>query len=266
MEQSIIITYTLKGVGTDSYKDYLAHALCLEGECRFLWNGETGIFRKGDVMIMRKGKLLEKIEPQRGFKVMVVYVLASFIELCTPQNNYGMKGSIALFLNPVMRLTDEQFAICKADFEAVAFRLAQTDNHFRRDILINVVQTMILDFFDFHSHLSGETDISLQNASVMSRFMVMLEAGDYRRHRDLAYYADRLCVSTKYLSEISKKSSGHAAKFWINRYTALDISRLLRDQSLSFVEIAELFGFSSPSYFTRYVRHNLGMSPTDYRD
>ena len=265
MEQSIIITYTLKGVGTDSYKDYLAHALCLEGECRFLWNGETGIFRKGDVMIMRKGKLLEKIEPQRGFKVMVVYVLASFIELCTPQNNYGMKGSIALFLNPVMRLTDEQFAICKADFEAVAFRLAQTDNHFRRDILINVVQTMILDFFDFHSHLSGETDISLQNASVMSRFMVMLEAGDYRRHRDLAYYADRLCVSTKYLSEISKKSSGHAAKFWINRYTALDISRLLCDQSLSFVEIAELFGFSSPSYFTRYVRHNLGMSPTDYR-
>ena len=50
-----------------------------------------------------------------------------------------------------------------------------------------------------------------------------------------------------------------------NRYTVLDISRLLRDKSLTFVQISDMFGFSSPAYFSRYVSHNLGVRPTDYR-
>ena len=60
--------------------------------------------------------------------------------------------------------------------------------------------------------------------------------------------------------------SGHSANFWINRYTSLDISRQLRDKSLTFVQISDMFNFSSPGYFSRYVQNNLGMSPSDYRE
>ncbi len=77
---------------------------------------------------------------------------------------------------------------------------------------------------------------------------------------------DRLCVTPKYLSEVSKKASGYGANYWINRYTILDITRLLRDKSLSFVDISDIFNFSSPAYFSRYVQQNLGMKPSDYRD
>lgn len=88
----------------------------------------------------------------------------------------------------------------------------------------------------------------------------------YREHCEVAYYADKLCVTPKYLSEVSKKVSGYAANYWINRYTILDISRLLRDKSLSFVQISDMFGFSSLGYFSRYVQNNLGVNPTDYRE
>ena len=77
---------------------------------------------------------------------------------------------------------------------------------------------------------------------------------------------DNLCVTSKYLSEVSKKVSGYAANYWINRYTILDITRLLRDKSLTFVQISDLFGFSSPAYFSHYVQQHLGMKPTDYRE
>ena len=52
---------------------------------------------------------------------------------------------------------------------------------------------------------------------------------------------------------------------WINRFTVLDISRQLRDRSLSFVDISEMFNFSSPAYFSRYVQRYLGESPSEYR-
>ena len=67
----------------------------------------------------------------------------------------------------------------------------------------------------------------------MNRFLKMLEEGTYREHREVTYYADCLCVTSKYLSEVSKKVSGYAANYWINRYTILDITRLLRDKSLN---------------------------------
>ena len=74
-----------------------------------------------------------------------------------------------------------------------------------------------------------------------------------------------LCIAPKYLSEISKSITGNSTNWWINRFTVLDISRQLRDRSLSFVDISEMFNFSSPAYFSRYVQRYLGESPSEYR-
>ena len=98
-----------------------------------------------------------------------------------------------------------------------------------------------------------------------SLFVAMLERGDYRKNREVTYYASELCIAPKYLSEISKSITGNSANWWINRFTVLDISRQLRDRSLSFVDISEMFNFSSPAYFSRYVQRYLGESPSEYR-
>ena len=177
-----------------------------------------------------------------------------------------MKGQLSLFSNPVIHLSPEQQILCRCDFDILEQRVDDTGHLFYRETLINAMQTAILDFFDFHARIYGNTDISTQNASIMSCFLAMLEEGVYREHRELSYYADRLCVTSKYLSEVSKKVSGYAANYWINRYTILDISRQLRNKSLTFVQISDMFGFSSPAYFSRYVQRNLGVKPSDYRE
>lgn len=159
---NIIIADTLQGLGTDAYSGYLAHALCLSGICRLKYNGEERELRAGDLMIVRKGKLVEKIQPSEDFRVKVIYIASGFVVLSTPQNNYGMKGQLSLFLNPIMSLTTEQQELCLRDFEQVEYRLRNTDHHFHRDMLIASTQMLILDFFDFHSHLYGEDNISVQ--------------------------------------------------------------------------------------------------------
>lgn len=262
----VIVTDWIGRKGPDIGEEYLAHLLCLGGSCRFLFNGRTFELHAGDLSIVRKRKLIENVEPSEDFRAKIIYAAPGFVELCTPQSNYGMKGSLALFLDPVMHLLPEQQIVCRRDFEQLEQRIANTGHRFYREMLVNAMQTAILDFFDFHASLYGESDISTQNASIMSRFLQMLEAGTYREHREVTYYADCLCVTSKYLSEVSKKVSGYAANYWINRYTILDISRLLRDKSLSFVQISDLFGFSSPAYFSRYVQNHLGVNPTEYRE
>lgn len=268
MEQTkdVIIENSLVGVGSGRYEDYLAHALCLGGSCSFMFNGRRFELQEGDLMIVRKGKLLDDLRPSADFEVRTLYVTATFIELCTPQTNYGMKGQLSLFLNPVMRLDAGPRFVCERDFRWIDYRLSQTQHTFYRELLMNAVQSAILDFFDFHSVINNESGVSSQNASLMSRFLDMLENRDYRHNREVTYYADALCVTPKYLSEVSKKVSGYPANYWINRYTSLDIARLLRDKSLSFVQISDMFRFSSPAYFSRYVLRTLGLNPTRYRE
>lgn len=263
--KDIMVTGWADRIPTDTEEDYLSHLFCLEGTCRYRFNGTDFELHAGDLSIVRKRKMLERIEASADFRASIIYVKAGFIELCTPQSNYGMKGQLALFLNPIMRLSPEQQAVCRRDFELLEARIADTEHRFYRETLINAMQAAILDFFDFHARIYGQDDISTQNASIMHRFLKMLEEGTYREHREVSYYADCLCVTSKYLSEVSKRVSGYAANYWINRYTILDISRLLRDKSLSFVQISDMFGFSSPAYFSRYVQQNLGLNPTEYR-
>lgn len=264
--EKIIIVPSLNYANDNAHKDYLSHALCTGGRCSFLFNGKEFELQEGDVLIVRRGKLIENIIPDSQFQVTNVMVASEFIAASTPmRSNYGVKGQLALFMNPVMHLNAEQYALCRKDMDNIAFRLSQGDHHFREELLMNAVQAMILDFFDFHSHLYEERDVSVQSASIMTRFLSLLENGDYCTNREVSWYADKLCITPKYLSQVSKEVSGCAANFWINRYTILDISRLLRDKSMSFVQISDLFCFSSPAYFSRYVQRYLGTNPTDYR-
>lgn len=265
--QEIVIDNTLARVGDSQLARYLCHAYCHSGWCTFEHTGRQFRFEAGDCMIIpRRGDLLTALHESEDFKVDVIYVTQEFIEISTPQSNYGVRGHLSLFRNPIMRLTQEQQQVCSANFEAVKRRLSQTEHKFRRDALKNAVECMIIDFFDFHAQLYGADKISAQNHQLMEQFIEMLERGDFVTNRDIGYYADKLCVTPKYLSEVSKKTSGLPAAYWITRYTALDISRRLRDRRLSFTEISDMFGFSSLSHFSRYVQTNLGVKPSEFRE
>lgn len=266
-KEHIIISDTLRGAGTEGLAGYLCHAYCHAGQCRFAFNGNAYVLSAGDCLIVRRADLIADVSEDDNLRVDVIYVTPDFIEISTPQSNYGMKGQLALFNNPIMHLTPEQQQVCALDFDYIKRRLALgSRHHFHRDAMINAVQCMIIDFFDFHASLYGSAKISSQYADLMERFLQMLERGDYRRNREIGYYADRLCVTAKYLSEVSKSVSGYSANYWINRYTALDISRELRDRNKTFTELTDLYGFSSASYFSRYVQKYLGVSPSELRE
>lgn len=265
--QHIIIDTTLSRIGNSQFAGYLCHAYCHSGSCDFEYNRQQFHFQKGDCLIIpRRGDLVRNLQENEDFVVDVIYVTQEFIEISTPQSNYGMRGHLALFENPIMRLHPEQQTRCANNFAVIIQRLAQPQHHFYRDVLINAVQTMILDFFDFHAEMYGVDKISSQNHQLMGQFIELLERGDYRKNRDIAYYADKLCITTKYLSEVSKKVSGLPAAYWITRYTSLDISRLLRDRTLTLTDITDMFNFSSSAHFSRYVLKNLGAKPSELRE
>ena len=121
------------------------------------------------------------------------------------------------------------------------------------------------DIYMVQIRLFGKDMMSLQNASISGQFLEMLQNGDYRKYRQLAFYADKLNITPKHLSEVVSKNTGVTANHWINLFTSLEILEHLSDPSVPISEIVYKFHFSSPSYFVRFVQKHLGTTPTDIR-
>ena len=267
LNDDIILSDNLDGTAGMQQRGYITHALCHGGSCLFQIGSKSHRFSAGDCLIIPQTSIpMRNLHADDNFRTDVIYVSPTFIEASTPQSNYGMRGHLALFENPVMHLTAEQQKVCALNFDYIRRRLSIKTHNFHRDAMINAIQCMIIDFYDFHVELYGERPVSSQQALLMQRFLSLLERADYRSHREVSHYADELCVTPKYLSEVCRKVSGQSALYWINRYTALDIIRTLRDRTLSLADISDMFSFSSLSYFCRYVQNNLGSSPSDLRE
>ena len=264
-ENSIIVSDRLDGVFDVELRNYFTHAYCTAGECEMTYNGENIRVAKGDCMIIIVNRLVSRVVPSEDFKVTVVYVEESLLQACTPHSNYGTRGGLSLYINPIMRLTDEERLICRRGSENVCYRMEHPHRFFHGDEMMAALQQLFIDFFECHARIEGEAEISTQAAQVINRFIQLLERGDYRKNREVAYYADKLCVTPKYLSEVCKKVSSYSANSWINRYAAIDLVHLLKDKSLSLTDIAYMFDFSSQSHFSRFVQNNLGQKPSAFR-
>lgn len=266
MNEDVILKDTLEQLGSEAANRYIAHVYCYGGTCEVCFNDNRFLMEEGDCMIIVSNKLVESVVSSEDFRSKVIYIADSFLEMCSPEgNNYYVKGTMSLFLNPVMKLTSEEREMCRADFEEVERRLRHTSHHFYQEVLMSAIRTLFLDFYEFHVRIYGYVDVPVQGAQVLSRFFSMLESGAYRTQREVAYYASALCVVPKYLSELCMKFSGFSANYWIKRFTVQEIKRLLKDKSLTIVQIADMLNFSFPSYLNRYVHKNLGVSPMNYR-
>ena len=262
---SLILASDLEGLSDHHLDGYVTHALCLDGRCDFRYGGETLSIGKGDLMILLFNAMMTGMKPSSDFKVRVIHVSLSFMERCTPHTSYGVVGGLSMFKNPVMHLTERDFRLCRQDFDNVFSRMTDPHTHFHGDEMMAAVQMMFVDFYEFHARIYGAPDISALTAGIMRKFIDLLEQGEYRKSREVSHYADILCITPKYLSEVCRKVSGFSAGDWIDRFATIEITRLLKDKSLTFIDISDMFGFSSQSHFTRYVQKNLGASPTAFR-
>lgn len=261
-----MVSHRLEDIWNEKLHDYIAHVICMGGELNFEYYGSSFTIHTGEGMIFPCSPGIKAVNVGEGLMLDIIFVSSDFLEVCTPRNNYGIKGSLSLHNNPVMTMDADHFQQLQEDFQIIERRWRDKSHLFHTDIMICAVETMFLDFYNVHAIKSGSTEVSFQDTDIMSRFMTLLQQGEYVEHREVSYYADKLFVSPKYLSEVCKNVSGMTANYWITRFTVIHIRRLLRDKELSFTEIADKFRFSSLAYFSRFVQKNLGASPSSFRE
>jgi len=87
----------------------------------------------------------------------------------------------------------------------------------------------------------------------------------YSHYADVTFYAEQLCVSPRYLSQVTRRIANRSPKSIIDERITNEITRLLTSTNKPLKEVAQLLGFSSQSHLSRFFRQHKGVSPTDYK-
>ncbi len=103
-----------------------------------------------------------------------------------------------------------------------------------------------------------------RNEQMLLDFKI-LASKHFIEQRKLAFYADKLNVTSKYLSTVIKQTSGKTASEWIKELLLLESKVLLKDNKLSISEIASLLQFTDLSHFGKFFKTHTNLSPLEFR-
>jgi AraC-like DNA-binding protein len=87
----------------------------------------------------------------------------------------------------------------------------------------------------------------------------------FQTNRNLSFYADKLYISTDYLSAAVKKVSGSPPTALINHRVISEAKYLVNYTVKNFSEIASHLNFNDPFTFSKYFKKHTGYSPSQYR-
>ena len=261
----IVYSEDINRINSPNFTDWGVHLICNEGDAMFLFNSKPVTIQKNDAAVINHPELVAHINASDDLKIRFIAAPFKFLYNLLPANHYGIGGHISLFENPVIPLSEEDALRFNNDIEQLRLRSCDSQHLFYDELIGSLALTMIYDLFDFHAKLHGESNPTERTTNVVKRLLSLLESGRAKRYREVAYYANELNVSPKYLSETVKRLTGNSVMNLIDKYAVPVLIDFLKNSQLSFSQISEEMNFSSLSYFSRYAQKHLGMSPTEYR-
>ena len=131
--------------------------------------------------------------------------------------------------------------------------------------LLQAFMLSVLGLMREHQAKDIEVDRTVANGTrlLFERFMEAL-AQHHQQERMVQYYADKLCVTPKYLSTVVKEYSGRNPSDWICEYVIAEAKSLLHYSQLSMQEVAFRLNFPSQASFTKFFKQKTGYSPRQY--
>ena len=237
--------------------------VCLQGKLLFEIGGTSITLNASQAVFCHSHVLITNIMASPDIKCRMVCLsdraLKNILQAQFTIWNQAMYPSHYYILN----LSDTHISL----FDKLLPAFSEKGGALSHEILICLLRASFLLVCDLLS-INESEDAGINEASRMNTlFRMFLNNIAQRYHKKIkvSEYAAQLCITPKYLSTICRKVSGKSPSTWISEYVVEDIVYYLKNTDLSVKEISHRLGFDNASFFGKFVRTHLGMSPNEYR-
>lgn len=233
--------------------------MIVRGQLRGIVNLREYTMTEGSIVFITPGTIVEPLEVSDDF-------LLEGMGLPADQFQVAHGGRLPELFNGIVSdgrktVTTDERATLDHMFRLL-HDLMQTTNNNK-----NVVYSMITTITHYYDNLFCEqTAVSASSNSndIFNRFLRLVNLYGSRKHQ-LAFYAEKLCITSRYLGTVVLSTSGVGAKEWIDRAVISTAKVLLRHSDKQTSEIADELNFVNVSFFCKYFKRLTGYTPQQYR-
>ena len=244
-----------------------------EGRAQLEYDGHVVQLQKNDLFLYMAHSTANNFMASSDFNCRQIWFGRAELFNIDIYKQISMADMSNLKLNPVVHLNGDDIKLCDTYFQLLRDRMKFSTSVLTPDIVRMLFGTILLEILSIMRRNSEQVaeevqheDInsSLHKKRIIDNFIKLVEESDGRIRR-VDDFASQLNVTPKYLSNILKEVMNRRPSTYIQLYTLKAIERRLRFTDMTMQEIANDLNFPNPSFFGKYCKEHLGMTPLEYR-
>lgn len=240
----------------------VTQALITEGEISCIVDFYAYTLKAPGMALFLPGQVVESIETSDDCKVIGMAFPAEFTDsLNLP---IGFQEKLSFKANHFYNLKAEGLEAFISCYNQVSSIMKQEDHPYKEEIIRHLFSAYYYGLGYYVHNSQKQASVMTGQQEICERFIALV-AEHFKEHRDIGFYADKLCITNKYLSALLKQETGMTALEWIERYVVLYAKGCLSSTSMTIQEISDELDFPSQSVFGKYFKRVEGMSPKAYR-
>ena len=170
---------------------------------------------------------------------------------------------VAEFGQPKLTLNGQQMAHISQLFLMLRRHILQPVS-LQQEAIIALCQLISIDILEIQNQQVTNHHFTTRTEEVFTAFLRLVPVY-YMEHRDLAFYADRLNITTTYLSRIVRLMSGRTVQDFLAQALVAEAAIRLKTTNRSVTQLADDFSFSDQAAFTKFFTRMKGISPREFR-
>lgn len=244
-----------------------------EGRAQLEYDGHVVQLQKNDLFLYMAHSTANNFMASSDFNCRQIWFSRSELWNIDIYNLISVADMSQLKLHPVVHLSDDDIKLCDTYFQLLCSRMKSSTSALTPDIVRSLLGTIMLELLSIMRRNSEraveevrqeDPNSSLHKKRIIDNFIKLVEESDGRIRR-VDDFASQLNVTPKYLSTILKEVMNRRPSTYIQLYTLKAIERRLRFTDMTMQEIANDLKFPNPSFFGKYCKEHLGMTPLEYR-
>jgi AraC-like DNA-binding protein len=241
--------------------------ICTNGRIQAHVNGMPMELKKNQVAIVPQNIVVTDVMITPDFNLKAIFLTNSILQSILRDKMIIWNDVMYIQHNHVITLRNEDLEILSHFSDMLNITIGYSrENPFRNEIIHSILSAAILAVCgELKLMLPSSEENKLLPNTHFQRFLELLHNKEMK-YKPVEYYANELCISPKHLTFICKKHSGKTASEWIREQVLEEIRYYLKNTDLSIKQVCDRVGFSNTSFFGKYVKEHLGMTPIEYRN
>ena len=219
------------------------------------------IVNKGMMLFIGGGSIVQPIDFTPDFDLEAISVNDELLQML-------FSGRVPSCLisgesNTTMPMTEEEENIFHRLMED-AWLIIHSDR-LDTDTFLCVMRAMLCMYDNLNSKTGVNGELHSHEREVFLKFINLVHKFS-KSERSLSFYADKMCMSQRYLGTLISNASDTTAKAWIDKSVIAEAKVMLKHSDMQVAQISEALNFPNPSFFCKFFKRLTAMTPQEYKN